>query len=144
MSSRNFTNFARKLAIGNHNFSSDTLKILLVTVVPSQANLDAWAARSDVTNEVASGSGYTTGGIAQAFTLAGAVDSTNHNQHITLTNIVNGWTTSTFSAVAAIYYKNSGTASTDYLIGMEDFGGTVTCTAGTFSITHSNDLLIGV
>ena len=143
MASRNFTNFARKLALGAHNFSSDTLKILLVSVVPTQANLDAWAARSDITNEVV-GTGYTAGGIAQAFTLAGAVDSANHNQHITLTNITNGWTASTFSAVAAIYYKNSGTASTDYVIGMEDFGGTVTCTAGTFSITHSNDLLIGV
>jgi hypothetical protein len=142
MASASFRNFSRALATAGHNFSSDTLKILLVSSIPSEANLDAWANRSDVTNEI-TGTGYTAGGIAQAYTL-GALDTTNNRQPITMTNITNGWTASTFSAVGAIIYKNSGLNTTDKLISFEDFGGTITCTAGTFSITHSNDLLISV
>lgn len=140
MASSNFTNFTRNLAIARHNFSSDTLKVLLVSSVPSEANLDAWVSRADVTNEI-TGTGYTAGGIAQAYTLD-ALDTTNNRQSITLTNITNGWTTATFSAVGAIVYKNSGTSSTDYLLDFIDFGGTVTCTAGNFSITYSTPLYI--
>ncbi|MDE2102829.1 MAG: hypothetical protein KGL39_36635 [Patescibacteria group bacterium] len=138
MASANFRNFVRNIAIARHNFSSDTLKVLLVSSVPSEANLDSWVARSDVTNEI-TGTGYTAGGIAQAYTLA-ALDTTNNKQSITFTNITNGWTSSTFSAVGAIVYKNSGTSTTDYLIDFVDFGGTVTCTAGNFSITYSTSL----
>lgn len=140
MASTVFTNFARNLCIARHNFGSDTLKTLLVSSVPSEANLDAWIARSDVTNEI-TGTGYTAGGVAQAFTFP-AVDTTNNRQALTLTNLSPGWTTATFSALGAIPYKNSGTASTDYLIEFVDFGGTVTCTAGNFSITYTSDLLV--
>lgn len=140
MASTNFTNFPRALATGGHNFSSDTLKVILVSSVPSEANFDAWANRSDVSNEI-TGTGYTTGGIAQAYTLD-ALDTTNNRQSITLTNISNGWTSATFSAVGAIIYKNSGSAATDKLITFVDFNGTVSCTAGNFSITYSTPLYI--
>lgn len=140
MASTVFSNFARNLAIARHNFSSDTLKVLLVSSIPTEGNIDAWIARSDVTNEI-TGTGYTAGGIAQAYTL-NALDTAANRQTVTLTNIVNGWTTATFSAVGAIVYKNSGVATTDYLIEFIDFGATVTATAGNFSITYSSDLLI--
>lgn len=140
MASTNFTNFTRNLALARHNFGSDTLKVLLVSSVPSEANFDAWVARSDVSNEI-TGTGYTAGGIAQAYTLD-ALDTTNNRQSITLTNITNGWTTATFSALGAIVYKNSGTAATDYLLDFVDFSGTVSCTAGNFSITYSTPLYI--
>lgn len=140
MASTVFSNFARNLAIARHNFSSDTLKVLLVSSIPTEGNIDAWIARSDVTNEI-TGTGYTAGGIAQAYTF-NALDTAANRQTVTLTNIVNGWTTATFSAVGAIVYKNSGVATTDYLIEFIDFGATVTATAGNFSITYSSDLLI--
>jgi hypothetical protein len=140
MASSNFTNFARNLAIARHNFSSDTLKVLLVSSVPSEANLDSWVARSDVTLEI-SGTGYTAGGIAQPYTLD-AIDTTNNRQSITLTDITNGWTGATFSAVGAVIYKNTGTASTDYLITFVDFLATVSCTAGTFSIDYTSPIYI--
>ena len=76
---------------------------MLLSAVPSEANLDAWANRSDVTSEI-SGTGYTAGGISQAFTLD-AVDNTNNRQSVTYTNITNGWTAATFTAAAAIIYK---------------------------------------
>ena len=131
MASTNFTNLTRNLVLARHNLGSDTLKVLLVSSVPSEANFDAWVARSDVTNEI-TGTGYT----------LDAIDTTNNRQSITLTNITNGWTTATFSALGAIIYKNSGTAATDYLISFVDFGGTISCTAGNFSITYSTPLYI--
>ena len=140
MASANFRNLARNLALARHNFGSDTLKVLLVSSVPSETNLDAWVSRADVTNEI-TGTGYSAGGIAQAYTLD-ALDTTNNRQSITLTNITNGWTSATFSAVGAIIYKNSGTASTDYLIDFVDFGGTVSCSSGSYSITYSTPIYI--
>lgn len=140
MASANFTNLPRALAKGDIDFDVNTFKVLLVSSLPSEANLDAWANRSDVTNEI-TGTGYTAGGIAQAFTLD-AIDTTNNRQSITYTNITNGWTSATFSAVGAIIYKNSGTASTDTLLHLVDFGGTVSCTAGNFSITYSTPFYI--
>lgn len=140
MASANFTNLPRALAKGDIDFDTNTFKVLLVSSLPSEANLDAWANRSDVTGEV-TGTGYTAGGIAQAFTLD-AIDTTNNRQSITYTNITNGWTSATFSAQGAIIYKNSGTASTDTLLHLVDFGGTVSCTAGNFSITYSTPFYI--
>lgn len=140
MASSNFRNFARNLALGRHVFGTDTAKVLLVSSIPSEANLDAWVSRADVTNEI-TGTGYAAGGIAQAYTLD-ALDTTNNRQSITFTNITNGWTSATFSAVGAIIFKNSGTASTDYLIDFIDFGGTVSCSSGSFSITYSTPLYI--
>lgn len=140
MASSVFTNTARSFATAKFDFSANTLKVMLVSSVPSEANLDAWTNRSDVTNEI-TGTGYTAGGIAQAFTL-NAIDTTNNRQSVTLTNIVNGWTASTFSALGAIVYKNSGTNTTDTLLEFVDFLGTVSCTAGNFSITYTSDFLI--
>ena len=140
MASTNFTNLTRNLALARHNFGSDTLKVILVSSVPSETNFDNWVARSDVTNEV-TGTGYSAGGIAQAYSLD-ALDTTNNRQPVTLTNITNGWTSATISAVGAIICKNSGVAATDYLISFVDFGGTVICTNGTFSITYTAPLYI--
>jgi hypothetical protein len=135
MASANFTNLPRALAKADIDFDTNTFKVLLVSSLPSEANLDSWANRSDVTGEV-TGTGYTAGGIAQAFTLD-AVDTSNNRQSVTYTNITNGWTSASVSAVGAIIYKNSGSAATDTLLHLVDFGGTVTCTAGNFSITYS-------
>lgn len=135
MASANFSNLPRHLAKGDLDYDTATFKVLLISSVPSEANLDAWVYRSDVTNEI-TGTGYTAGGIAQAFTLS-ALDTTNNRQAVTYTDITNGWTTATFSAVGAIIYKDTGNAATDLLLHMIDFGGTVSCTAGNYSLTYS-------
>lgn len=140
MASALFTNYTRNLTIGRHNFSLDTLKVMLVSSVPSEANLDSWVARSDATNEV-TGTGYTAGGIAQAYTL-NAVDTTNNRETITLTNITSGWTATTVTYSGAIYYKDSGSAATDYLIGFVDFGTSTPVTNGTIDITYTSDLIL--
>lgn len=146
MASTNFTNLPRALAQGRLQFdntvdgSADTFKVLLVSSVPTSGNFDSWANRSDVTNEI-TGTGYSSGGIAQAFTFD-SLDTTNNRQPITWTNITNGWTASSFSAVGAIIYRNSGSAATDTLVSFVDFSGTVTCSNGSFSITYSTPTYI--
>ncbi len=140
MASFNFTNLARALAKAEIDFDTATFKVLLVSSVPTttetSGNQDTWIDRADVTNEI-TGTGYSAGGIAQAFTL-NAVTLSPGKQTITWTNISSGWTGATFSAVGAIIYLNTGVAANDLLLHFVDFGGTITCTAGTFSITYSS------
>lgn len=145
MASFNFTNLARHLANGAVKFDgSQTFKVMLVSSIPTTTettgNQDAWVNRSDVTNEI-TGTGYTAGGIAQAFTL-NALTLVGNQQTVTYTNITNGWTASTFSAVGAIIYLNSGLNTTDKLLHFFDFGGTVSCSNGNFSITYSSNFNI--
>ena len=140
MPSANFRNLPDHLARGAINFATDSFKCMLVSAVPSEANLDAWVNRSDVTTEV-TGTGYTAGGVAVTDTV-GSVDTTNNRVSITFGNLSPGWTSSTITAVAAIIYKSTGTASTDKLVTMVDFGGTVSSSAGNFSVTFSTPLYI--
>ena len=135
MADANFTNLPRHLAKADIDFDTSTFKTMLVSSVPSEANLDAWVFRSDVTNEV-TGAGYTAGGVAQAFTLA-ALDTTNNRQDVTYTNLAPGWTGSSIAAVGAIIYQNTGAAGTDRLLHFVDFGGTVTSTANDFNVTYT-------
>lgn len=138
--STNFTNLTDHLARAAIAFPTDAFKVLLVGTALTEANLDAWVNRSDVTGEIV-GTGYTAGGVAQVLTV-GAVDATNNRTPITPTNQAPGWTASTISAIGAIIYKSTGTATTDKLVTYVDFGGTVTSTAGNYSITYTTPLYI--
>lgn len=140
MASGNFRNMARALAKADLDFDTLTCKVLLVSSVPSEANLDSWANRSDVTNEI-TGSGYTAGGVAQAYTL-GALDTSNNRQPITYSDNATAWTSSTITAVGAIIYKNSGASATDTLLHFVDFGGTVSVSPGTFGLSYSTPFYI--
>lgn len=146
MSSFNFTNIAKHLAKADIDWDTATFKVLLVSSIPTTTdttgNQDTWEFRNAITNEI-TGTGYSAGGIAQAFTL-NALTLVGGKQTITWTNISNGWTGSTFSAVGAIIYLNTGTSSTDILLHFVDFGGTVSCSSGNFSITYSNTFDITV
>lgn len=140
MASANFRNLARELAKGNIDFDVMTCKVLLVSSVPSESNLDTWANRSDVTNEI-TGTNYTAGGIAQAFTLD-AFDTTNNRQPITYTDNLTAWTSATITALGAIIYKSTGTASTDTLLHFVDFGGSMSVTSGTFGLDYTSPFYI--
>lgn len=135
MASANFGNLTRALAKGDIDFDTMTCKVLLVSSLPNETLLDTWANRSDVNNEI-TGTGYTAGGIAQAYTLD-AYDATNNRQPITYTDNATAWTAATISAVGAIIYKNTGNAATDTLLHLVDFGGTVAVTAGTFALDYT-------
>jgi hypothetical protein len=140
MPSANFRNLPDHLARAAINFGTASFKCLLLSSVPSEANLDAWVDRADVTGEV-TGTGYTAGGVAVTCTV-GAVDTTNNRVPVTFANLAPGWTGSTISAAAAIVYQDTGVAANDRLVTMVDFGGTVSSTAGNYSVTFSTPLYI--
>lgn len=146
MASFNFTNLAKHLAKANIDWDTASFKVLLVSSVPTTTdttgNQDTWEFRSAVTNEI-TGTGYSAGGIAQPFTLNG-LTLVGGKQTITWTNITNGWTSATFSAVGCIIYLSTGNAATDILLHFVDFGGTVSCTNGNYSITYSTNFEITV
>lgn len=140
MASANFRNLPDHLARGAINFATGSFKCMLVSAVPSESNLDTWVNRSDVTTEV-TGTGYTAGGVAVTATVS-SVDTTNNRVSITFSNLSPGWTSSTITALAAIVYLSTGTSSTDKLVSMVDFGGSVASSSGNFSVTFSTPLYI--
>lgn len=139
MASANFTALTGYVATGSVKFDgTQSFKVLLVTAVPSETNLDGWSNRADVTTET-SGTNYPVGGIAQPFTYNGG-DTGNNRASVTYTNV--SIANATVSAVGAIIYLDSGAAATDKLLHFVDFGGTVTSTAAAFSITYSTPFYI--
>lgn len=139
MASANFTKLTDYLATAAINLNTASYKCLLVTAVPSESHLDTWLVRADVTSE-ASGTGYTAGGVAVTGTYA--FDTANNRSSLTFTDLAPGWSTATITAVGAIIYQNVGSAATDKLLTFVDFLGTVSSTAGDFSVTFSSPLYL--
>lgn len=137
MASANATSLPKRLADA---YFTGTFKFMLVSAVPSEANLDAWAVRSDVTNEI-TGTGYTTGGVPVTLTV-GTTDVANNRVAVTPSNLSPGWTTASLAAVGGWLYKVVGASATDQLIGFVDFNGTVTSTASNYNVTFTDPLYI--
>ena len=119
--------FAQELLKGTHNFTSNTIKLALYTAgsgAPYSTSSTVYDAA--VSNEV-SGAGYTTGGN----TLNSPVVA-NQNNVATLTFDQTQFTSATFGAAYAVIYNNS---ASDKLVVVLDFGGTKSCSNGTFTIT---------
>jgi hypothetical protein len=121
-------------------YFSGTFKMLLVSAVPSETELDTFDFRNDITTEVAASGTYAAGGSTVTCSV-GAVDTTNNRVAVTFGNPA-AWTGATISAVGAWIYKSVGSAATDELVTFVDFGGTVTSTAGTFTVTLTSPLYV--
>ena len=119
--------FAQELLKGTHDFINDTIKLALYTAgsgAPYSTSSTVYS--SGVANEV-SGAGYTTDGN----TLSSPVVA-NQNNVATLTFAQTQFTSATFGAAFAVIYNNS---KSDKLVVVLDFGGTKSCSNGTFTIT---------
>lgn len=104
---------------------SDTIKISLhtTTYAPALTTHDFF---DDVTNELASGNGYTTGGD----TLASKTTSSPSGGVVTYDCADNTWTfTATKSFRYGVIRKDTGTASTSPLMFLIDFDGAANLTA---------------
>jgi hypothetical protein len=110
---------------------TDSFKAMLVTSSYTP-NKDTDDKRDDVTNEV-SGTGYSAGGVACVCT----VTKDTANDRVTLQFAAVSWASSTLTARACVYYKSTGTASTDALVAYNDFGSNVSTSGGTFSVAAS-------
>lgn len=107
---------------------ADTYHVILVNGYTP--NKGTHTKRSDITGEV-TGTGYTAGG--QAIVPTFVKDTTNHKEVITFPQVT--WPGSTIAATGAVYVKwRGGAATADELVCYDDFGGTVSDTAGTFTL----------
>lgn len=138
MASRAFLQGVRSIIKGDVDFDTATLKVMLMSTEPSVANLDAWATRSAITGEF-SATGYTAGGVAQAFTL-NAADTTNHKQTITLTNITGVFTGVTWPTppLGCVVYASFGSAATDVPLWWVLFSSVTAPAGGEFQVTYSS------
>ena len=120
--------FRSELLSGNHNFASggDTYKLALYTANPYTTASTAYSSGS--ANQVGtSGTGYSTGGntlTSQSVTISSAVSYVDFADST--------WSSATFTAAFGVIYNNS---DSDKLVVVLDFGGSKTCTNGTFKIT---------
>jgi len=121
--------FAQELLKGTHNFTSNTIKLALYEAgsgAPYTVSSTAYS--SGTANQVGtSGTGYTTGGN----TLTNPVVA-NQTNVATLTFDQTQWSSATFGAAYGVIYNNS---ASDKLVVVLDFGGTKSCSNGTFTIT---------
>ena len=116
--------FAQELLKGTHNFTSNTIKLALYTANPYTTASTSYTVGS--ANQV-SGTGYTTGGN----TLSNPVVA--HQTNVaTLTFDQTQWTSATFGAAYGVIYDDT---DGDKLVVVLDFGGTKSCSNGTFTIT---------
>lgn len=121
------------------DWDSDTIKVSLHTssYTPNQ---DTHEYTDDLTNEVANGNGYTTGGATLGNKTLGYTGGTNV---IKFDGDDVSWTSSTITARYAVIYDDTpATAATKPLLGLVDFGADVSTTNGTFAITwNANGIL---
>ena len=116
--------FAQELLKGTHDFVNNTIKLALYTANPYTTASTAYSAGS--ANQ-GSGTGYTTGG-----NTLGSPVVANQTNVATLTFAQSQWTSATFGAAFGVIYNNS---ASDKLVVVLDFGGTKSCSNGTFTIT---------
>lgn len=132
MASIIYNKFLYNLAAKGINVGTDSFKVMLVTSSYTP-NVDTDNDRADVTNEVANGNGYTTGGKSVDVTLTD--DTANDQQDIVLPGTT--WPTSTITARGAVYYLDTGVAANDLLVAYIDFGSNIASTNATFTLTQS-------
>ena len=119
--------FAQELLKGTHNFPTNTIYIALYEAGSGAPYAVSDTAYSSGTSNQVSGTGYSTGGkVLQNGTVA------NQTNVATVTFDTISWTSATFGAAYGVLYNNS---SSDKLIVVLDFGGTKSCSNGTFTIT---------
>jgi len=123
----------KKLADGTFDLDTQTFKMALTT---SAQALDATFAGTstdcryaDLTAEVASGGGYTTGGKTLTATWTRATGT------ITFDVDDQAWTASTITAKYAVIYLTTGNADLLCFVDLDTGGGSVSTTAGTLTIT---------
>ena len=121
--------FAQELLKGNHDFVNDTINIALYEAgsgAPYDVNSTVYS--TGVSNQVGtSGTGYATNGKP----LQNAVVA-NQTNVATLTFAQTQWTSATFGAAYGVIYNDT---DGDKLVVVLDFGGTKSCSNGTFTIT---------
>lgn len=105
---------------GAVNLGTATVKAMLTTMVYAEAK-DGHQFRSQVTNEVASGAGYLSGGVPVSVSVTG--DYLNSRVDITFgTATWNAPAGQTLIFRKVVYYVSTGNAAADTLLAVNDLG----------------------
>lgn len=121
------TSFKKALLDGEMDFSSDTTQTFKIALFTSSATLGASTTQyTGLTNEVANGNGYTTGG--ETLTVV-APTTSGTTAYLDFSDVT--WTSSTITARGALIYKSGGT---NPAVAVLDFGADKTSTSGDFQI----------
>jgi len=136
--------FRRALLEGGHNFKAGGLAYKMLLIKPSPTGTydqtlgnvgtpgSGSPSTSNVGTDEASGTGYTSGGVALGTNTAPAVSS---NVATTTWATNPSWTSASFSAIAAVIYTADATlGSANRTVSVHDFGGTQTVSSGTFTV----------
>lgn len=132
-----YANGLLNVANGGIDLDTNTIKLELVTssYTPNQAT---HSSRTDLgANEASGGSGYTAGG----FTITTSLGLSSLTLNWDGQDISQAITGGPFAFRYGVYYKSTGTAATDLLIGYVDFGAQ-SVTDATLNITETNQLTI--
>lgn len=133
MASGIYNRFKANLMNKEVDLEADTIKVMLLS--GSHSFTATHNVKTDVNaNELANGSGYTTGGAA----LAGKAVTQAATTKWDANDI--SWTSATFTTAHAVIYDD--THATDDLICSIDFGGSQSVTSGTFTIQWHADGII--
>ena len=119
---------------GPIDFDADSFKVMLVDNTYrglSDATKKGHDFINDVSGNEIAGTGYTAGGLA----LSGASIASDGADGYKVTFTNPAWNSSTIQAYGAVWYKDTGTPSTSPVMFFSDFGGAITSTNGTFTIT---------
>jgi hypothetical protein len=140
MASVIYNSFKRDIMNGSIDLDTDTIKCALVTssYTPDQ---DAHDNYDDITNEVANGNGYTTGGQALA-NKAVTADNTDNEGVFDADDVT--WSASTITARGAVLYKDTGTPSSSKLICYVDFLADYSSNNGNFTIQWASEGILNL
>jgi hypothetical protein len=123
-----------ELARGIHNFTNSSGDVFKLALLKPEADIatNYGAASTDYdnlsTDEVANGSGYTTGGI----TLTNTTPSSSGTTAFWSFSNNPQWTSATFSSGGGVIYN---TSDGNAIVAVLSWGGTKSVTAGTFTVT---------
>jgi len=111
------------------NTTPDTFKLALYD---NTATLTKTTTAYTSSGELASGSGYTTGGNTLTISTAPTTDTTGSVNAAYISFSSTSWTSASFTSYGALIYNSS---QSNRAVAVLDFGGAKTVTSGTFTIT---------
>jgi hypothetical protein len=141
MAAQAYGTFATRMAKGEVDFDTATVKCLLVGAGYTQ-NIDTHDFLDDITSEM-TGTGYTAGGVTVSG-VAVTYDSANNRAMVDCTDVAFGTVTLT-SVAGAVFYLSTGVSSTSLLVAFMSWT-PVSVTGAAFTlVVHANGLVtVGV
>lgn len=127
-----FNDFSEQLVRGVHDFDANTFKVVLANSAPSASDTQL----SQITTQLSTGGGYTSGGEATTITIS----ETSGTTTVSGTEIVWTGTGAGFGPFRyAVLYNDSTTSPTDALIAWFDYGSSISVAASeTFTLKFNN------